>query len=1005
MTSNSVRTVWICTVVILLAGSIRCQGIIYDSTGFESPTFDTGPITSQDGWTDSGDDSKIIVQDTRTFAGSQALQLKNDGNRLIARKVQDPGTDDYYIRFWLYPASAAEVVGNFSFYLRDSAGTIMFSVSFNSSGTINGTGGTAYEFGQWNQIDIHVKGASQEWDLWVNGVLTNVDLPFINSPGAGRHLGIFDFDWQGHAAYSGSTYGVFIDQFDVYVKDSGAIYDTCGFEPSSTFVVDPLGSQDGWASYGDSNSIVIQSNRVYDGAKALQLKNDGSRLIARKLQDPGTNDFFVALWLYPPDAEEIEGNLSIYLRDSAGTIMFVVSFNSSGTINGTGGTAYEFGQWNQVAMHVKRDSETWDLYVNGALTNEDLNFINSPGIGRHLGCLDLDWEGDPAYSQNTDGVFFDDIIISAPDAGDVYLSGGFESPTFTTGPITGQDGWTDSGDDSKISIQTTRTFDGSQALQLKNDGNRLIARKTQDPGTDDYYIDFWLYPASAVEIVGNFSFYLRDSAGTIMFAVSFNSSGTINNTGGTTYEFGQWNQVAIHVKGAAEKWDLWVNGVLTNVDLPFTNSPGAGRYLGMFDFDWQGNAAYSGSTYGVFVDDFEVTVPLYADQTAPGWNPDDATECLQNAIDTGARRVMLHDWPADASWIVRPLFLTASNQTLVFQDGVDVVAKAGEFHGTGDMLMMAYIEHDIVLSGYGATLRMHKDDYDGPGYTFSESRMATAFYGCDNVLIEGLTIKDSGGDCIYITGANATTTCSSNVVVRDVLCDNNYRQGISITSVDGLLLDNCVLANTSGTAPSAGVDFEPNGDNEQLTDIVVQDCDFLYNEGRGIQIGIYALTGDSQDVDILFDNCDVDAEGGTTDAVIVSSSTDGGVSGDITFQDCTFANGYGPGVHIQGMSGYPGGVTTTFDNCEVIDSAQGIYWPIYFNQTTTNGIARVGGVDFINGCKITDDQNRASLAASSTAKTQGLRDVHGTITVINPYGVSMDIGANGVDVDVSVVAP
>lgn len=117
---------------------------------------------------------------------------------------------------------------------------------------------------QWNRITVHVKGASEEWDLWVNGVLTNIDLAFINSPGANRHLGMFDFDWQGNAAYSRSTDGVFIDQFEVYEEDSGFIYDTYGFEPSSLFVTGTLNNQDGWSTYGNANHIIIQSNRVYE---------------------------------------------------------------------------------------------------------------------------------------------------------------------------------------------------------------------------------------------------------------------------------------------------------------------------------------------------------------------------------------------------------------------------------------------------------------------------------------------------------------------------------------------------------------------------------------------------------------------------------------------------------------------------------------------------------------------------------------------------------------------
>ena len=74
--------------------------------------------------------------------------------------------------------------------------------------------------------------------------------------------------------------------------------------------------------------------------------------------------------------------------------------------------------------------------------------------------------------------------------------------------------------------------------------------------------------------------------------------------------------------------------------------------------------------------------------------------------------------------------------------------------------------------------------------------------------IDGLTIKDTGGDGIYV-GA-ASDSWSQNVTIKNVVVDNAYRNGISVISIDGILIDNAVIVNTGGTLPQTGIDFEPN---------------------------------------------------------------------------------------------------------------------------------------------------------------------------------------------------
>jgi hypothetical protein len=63
------------------------------------------------------------------------------------------------------------------------------------------------------------------------------------------------------------------------------------------------------------------------------------------------------------------------------------------------------------------------------------------------------------------------------------------------------------------------------------------------------------------------------------------------------------------------------------------------------------------------------------------------------------------------------------------------------------------------------------------------------------------------------------------------------------------------LRNTAGTAPQAGIDFEPNDPADVLLNCVVRNCTASGNAGTGYQICPQSLTGRSKPVSLVFDNC------------------------------------------------------------------------------------------------------------------------------------------------------
>jgi Pectate lyase superfamily protein len=101
--------------------------------------------------------------------------------------------------------------------------------------------------------------------------------------------------------------------------------------------------------------------------------------------------------------------------------------------------------------------------------------------------------------------------------------------------------------------------------------------------------------------------------------------------------------------------------------------------------------------------------------------------------------------------------------------------------------------------------------------------------GADHVTISGVTVTKMLGDGFYIQGANDVKLCS-------VTADNNRRQGLSIIQVNGLEVKNSAFQNTHGTRPSAGIDIEPDNDEQHVANVRIHDCQFLNNAGPGIGV-------------------------------------------------------------------------------------------------------------------------------------------------------------------------
>jgi len=107
-------------------------------------------------------------------------------------------------------------------------------------------------------------------------------------------------------------------------------------------------------------------------------------------------------------------------------------------------------------------------------------------------------------------------------------------------------------------------------------------------------------------------------------------------------------------------------------------------------------------------------------------------------------------------------------------------------------------------------------------------------FNCSNITIEDIMITECWGDSVYL-GATETGY-NENIKLKNVICKESRRQGISVISVVGLDIDNCQCNDIFGTSPECGVDFEPNFTTQKLERITVNNLYTSNTSGSGLKI-------------------------------------------------------------------------------------------------------------------------------------------------------------------------
>ncbi|MBI1751682.1 MAG: right-handed parallel beta-helix repeat-containing protein [Acidobacteria bacterium] len=150
----------------------------------------------------------------------------------------------------------------------------------------------------------------------------------------------------------------------------------------------------------------------------------------------------------------------------------------------------------------------------------------------------------------------------------------------------------------------------------------------------------------------------------------------------------------------------------------------------------------------------------------------------------------------------------------------------------------------------GGTLLGDRGAHQGTG---GEWGMGISISGSDQVVVDGVTVQDCWGDGFYV-GFQST-----RVTLCNVTSDHNRRQGLSITSVDGLVVKQSTFKNTTGTPPETGINVEPNS-GETANNVTITGCTLTNNAGGGFQCGT-PFAGSAFGTNIVFDQNLVNGNG------------------------------------------------------------------------------------------------------------------------------------------------
>lgn len=174
-----------------------------------------------------------------------------------------------------------------------------------------------------------------------------------------------------------------------------------------------------------------------------------------------------------------------------------------------------------------------------------------------------------------------------------------------------------------------------------------------------------------------------------------------------------------------------------------------------------------------------------------------------------------------------------SNRKIVFLKGSKLLLKPNNDH-----------HYDIILLNKVSDVTLFNPVIQGDRYRHLSSEgewgMGIGIYSSDNINVYGAHISNCWGDGIYISQRIGFPP-PRNVVLQNIHCHYNRRNGITIISGITIKLIDPEISFSNGTPPGAGIDIEPNSPQNEIRSLIILNPVTKYNSGSGLQIGLNQL--------------------------------------------------------------------------------------------------------------------------------------------------------------------
>ncbi|MHB1156569.1 MAG: right-handed parallel beta-helix repeat-containing protein [Phycisphaerales bacterium] len=448
----------------------------------------------------------------------------------------------------------------------------------------------------------------------------------------------------------------------------------------------------------------------------------------------------------------------------------------------------------------------------------------------------------------------------AARAGSIYSSQDFESTSFAVGTVNGQDAngqgtWmvvVAPVNDANIVDDFSRY--GQQSIQLKNSGNRVVARLLRYSGiTTNHYADAWIYPPRIEEVAYNTALQYRDGAGVIIGNVQFTKTGTITVNGvsqGVKYRPNEWNRITVGFDMVNHQMNVYVNHQLAYTGTPMFAAPSSGiRY---YDFEWTGTGVGTDGQKGPYLDHFYISdenpLLFVSGFGAVGDGTTDDKPAIQTALNTlkvapyaGLDNVTVAFDPDKTYMLGSPTDLgpaltlaVASNFTIEGQNAVLLIHPSIPPDGAGFGIRFDRCHNARLLNLVVDGNRAARGD---GGQVWAHNIILNA---AEDMLIDRVISLNATVDGFYIDATTQSDPATFSKRLHFIRCGayNCNRQGMSVINSKDVVIEDSWFHGTHGLDPQAGIDIESNAGSAVPgnSNVVIKGCSFTQNTGFGLQI-------------------------------------------------------------------------------------------------------------------------------------------------------------------------